>query len=345
MDLNPAMIVAGAIVGFIVGLTGMGGGALMTPVLVLVFKMDPATAVSSDVIASLIMKPFGGGVHVRRGTVNWRLVGWLSVGSVPMAFLGAYLIDSVFGGPESAKIIKTLLGWVLLVAAAAIIAKMVLSARRGIAPNAEPMGGAAVRPLPTMLIGAIGGLIVGLTSVGSGSLIIVMLLLLYPLLSSKEMIGSDLVQAIPLVGAAAIGHAIFGNPEVEVIGSVLVGAIPAIMIGANFSSKGSDRYIKPALIAVLLISSIKLLEPNKGDFNLLVLAIAVATAVGLVVMYASDRRKGRLSEGLVGVDGILLTAGADELAANLSIPSTGGNASVDDSASLEFPNDRQPDDR
>lgn len=344
MDFNPAMIVAGAIVGFIVGLTGMGGGALMTPVLVLVFNLDPATAVSSDVIASLIMKPFGGGVHVRRGTVNWRLVRWLSVGSVPMAFLGAYLVDVVLDGPESAEIIKTMLGWVLLVAAGAIIAKTAISARRGIAPNAEPMGGAAVRPLPTMLIGAIGGLIVGLTSVGSGSLIIVMLLLLYPLLSAKEMVGSDLVQAIPLVGAAAIGHAIFGNPEVEVIGSVLVGAIPAIMIGANFSSKGSDRYIKPALIAVLLISSIKLLEPNKGDFNLLVLAIAVATAVGLVVMYASDRRKGRLSEGLVGVDQIFLTAEEQELAAHAPTTGIGGNASGGDSASLEFPDDREPPD-
>jgi hypothetical protein len=146
------------------------------------------------------------------------------------------------------------------------------------------------------------------------------------------------------VGAAAIGHAIFGNPEVEVIGSVLVGAIPAIMIGANFSSKGSDRYIKPALIAVLLISSIKLLEPNKGDFNLLVLAIAVATAVGLGVMYTSDRRKGRLSEGLVGVDQIFLTAEEEELAAHAPTTGIGGNASGGDSASLEFPDDREPPD-
>jgi uncharacterized membrane protein YfcA len=285
------MIVAGAVVGFVIGLTGMGGGALMTPVLVILFGVNPATAVSSDVIASLIMKPFGGGIHIRRGTVNWRLVQWLCVGSVPMAFLGSFLIDRVVGGPESADRIKSILGWVLLVAAAAIVAKSVIVARRGNFATGEPMGGAAVRPLPTLMIGAAGGLIVGLTSVGSGSLIIVMLMLLYPALSSKEMIGSDLVQAIPLVGAAAVGHAIFGTPEVEVIGAVLIGAVPAIMVGAHFSSRGSDRYIKPALFSVLLISSLKLLEPTKGAFNGLVLGVATLTAVGLVGIAVVDRRR------------------------------------------------------
>jgi uncharacterized membrane protein YfcA len=291
MSIDPRMAVAGAIVGFVIGLTGMGGGALMTPVLVLLFGVNPATAVSSDVIASLVMKPFGGGIHVRRGTVNWRLVRWLVVGSVPMAFLGSYLIDRVFGGPESADRIKLILGWVLLVAAGAIVAKSAIMARRGTVAASEPMGPGPVRPVPTLLIGAAGGLIVGLTSVGSGSLIIVMLMLLYPMLSAKEMVGSDLLQAIPLVGAAAVGHAIFGSPQVEVIGSVLVGAIPAIMVGAHFSSRGSDRYIKPALFAVLVISSLKLLEPTKGAFNGLVLVMMVATAIGLVAMAITDRRR------------------------------------------------------
>ena len=293
MDFDPRMTVAGAIVGFVIGLTGMGGGALMTPILVLLFGVNPATAVSSDVIASLIMKPFGGGIHVRRGTVNWRLVRWLAVGSVPMAFLGSYLIDRVFGGPESADRIKLILGWVLLVAAGAIVAKSVITARRGTITSGDPMGPDPVRPVPTMLIGGAGGLIVGLTSVGSGSLIIVMLMLLYPMLSSKEMIGSDLVQAIPLVGAAALGHAIFGTPQIEVIGAVLVGAIPAIMLGAHFSSRGSDRYIKPALFAVLVISSLKLLEPTKGAFNTLVLVVAIATGIGLVFVWVTDRRRSR----------------------------------------------------
>lgn len=299
MHFDPAMTVAGAIVGFVIGLTGMGGGALMTPVLVIIFGVNPATAVSSDVIASLIMKPFGGGIHVRRGTVNWRLVRWLCVGSVPMAFLGSYLIDQVFTGPDSEDRIKAMLGWVLLVAAFAIIAKSVIAAKRGITASGEPMGPGPVRPVPTLLIGAVGGLIVGLTSVGSGSLIIVMLMLLYPLLSAKEMVGSDLVQAIPLVGAAAVGHAIFGTPEIAVIGSVLLGAIPAIMLGAHFSSRGADRYIKPALFSILLISSLKLLEPTKGAFNGLVLALAIGAVLVVIGIYLNDRRSGRLAESLV----------------------------------------------
>ena len=303
MSFDPRMAVAGAIVGFVIGLTGMGGGALMTPVLVLLFGVNPATAVSSDVIASLVMKPFGGGIHVRRGTVNWRLVRWLVVGSVPMAFLGSYLIDRVFGGPESADQIKLILGWVLLVAAGAIVAKSAIMARRGTVAASEPMGPDPVRPVPTLLIGAVGGLIVGLTSVGSGSLIIVMLMLLYPMLSAKEMIGSDLLQAIPLVGAAAVGHAIFGSPQIEVIGSVLVGAIPAIMVGAHFSSRGSDRYIKPALFAVLVVSSLKLLEPTKGAFNGLVLVMMVATAIGLVAMWATDRRRQLAVVTIAEIDG------------------------------------------
>lgn len=290
MTVDPRVALAGAVVGFIIGLTGMGGGALMTPVLVILFGVNPATAVSSDVIASLVMKPFGGGIHMRRGTVNWRLVRWLSVGSVPTAFLGAYLIDQVLGGAEQADRIKSILGWVLLVAAGAIAAKTVIAARRGASSNDTPMGPAPVRPVPTLLIGAGGGLIVGLTSVGSGSLIIVMLMLLYPRLTSREMIGSDLVQAIPLVGAAALGHALFGTPEVEVIGSVLIGAIPAIMVGAHFSSRGSDRYIRPALICVLVVSSLKLLEPSKGAFNWLILAVVGVGAIGIATMWVTDRR-------------------------------------------------------
>src|SRR4029077_10081287 len=129
MDLDLYKTLAGLIVGFVIGLTGMGGGALMTPVLVLMFGVSPGTAVSSDIVTSLVLKPFGGGVHVRRGTVNWRLVRWLMISSVPMAFLGAYILDqhtSTHGGDPT----KKLLGWVLLLAAAAVIAKMLIVSRR-----------------------------------------------------------------------------------------------------------------------------------------------------------------------------------------------------------------------
>jgi uncharacterized protein len=281
MYLDLYKTLAGVIVGFVIGLTGMGGGALMTPVLVLMFGVNPGTAVSADVVTSLVLKPFGGSIHVRRRTVNWRLVQWLMIGSVPSAFVGAYLLDEVIG-TKNQHTVKQILGWVLIFAAGAILAKLVLQARRKDAPVTEMMNAALVRPVPTLVVGALGGLIVGMTSVGSGSLIIVMLMLMYPKLSSKEMVGTDLVQAIPLVGAAAIGHYFFGSLDVSIIGSVLLGAIPAVMVGAHFSSKSADHYIRPVLVAVLTISSLGLLGVSNGWL----LTAAIAAMAILVAVFA-----------------------------------------------------------
>src|SRR5207244_3447138 len=147
--------------------------------------------------------------------------------------------------------VKHILGWVLLVAAAGMLVRTIVQTRRRALPTGEPMDAALVRPLPTALIGVIGGFAVGLTSVGSGSLMIVMLMFLYPKLSSREMVGTDLVQAIPLVASAAIGHLVFGNLQFGLTSSVLVGAIPGVYVGARISASASDRFIRPALIAVL----------------------------------------------------------------------------------------------
>ena len=275
---------AGLIVGCVIGLTGMGGGALMTPVLVIFFHIQPSAAISSDVVASFVLKPIGGGVHIRRRTVNWRLVRWLSVGSVPCAFAGAYLIDHIAGkGLENR--VKEILGAVLLVAAAAMLVKVVVQARRGPTSGAM-MDQRLVRPLPTLLIGAAGGFIVGMTSVGSGSLIIVMLMLIYPTLSSREMVGTDLVQAIPLVGAAALGHILFGNLQMDLTTSVLVGAIPGVYVGAHISSRANDRFIRPLLVAVLTISSLKLLNVSNGWL----LGSMVAVVAALVAFFVVTRR-------------------------------------------------------
>jgi uncharacterized protein len=277
---------AGLIVGCVIGLTGMGGGALMTPVLVIFFHITPSAAISSDVVASFVLKPIGGGVHIRRGTVNWRLVRWLAVGSVPAAFAGSYLIDQIAGNGFENRV-KEILGVVLLIAAAAMLVKVVVQARRK-APTNEMMDQRLVRPVPTLLIGAVGGFIVGMTSVGSGSLIIVMLILLYPTLSSREMVGTDLVQAIPLVGAAALGHILFGNFQMDLTTSVLVGAIPGVYIGAHISSRANDSFIRPLLVAVLTISSLKLLNVS-NDF-LLGSIVAAGTALVAYALVARRRR-------------------------------------------------------
>ena len=277
---------AALLIGFVIGLTGMGGGALMTPVLVIFFHVVPTAAISSDVVASVILKPIGGGVHARRGTVNWRLVRWLSVGSVPAAFGGAYAISRVSGGGVQNDV-KQILGWVLLVAAAGMALKSITQARRKSLPTGEMLDPALVRPFPTLLIGVVGGFAVGLTSVGSGSLMIVLLMLLYPTLSSREMVGTDLVQAIPLVASAALGHLVFGNLELGLTGSVLVGAIPGVYVGAHVSARASDRYIRPALIAVLTISSLKLV----GASNDLLLAASGVSIAALATLFAVSARR------------------------------------------------------
>ena len=201
MHIDGLIALAGLVVGFVVGLTGMGGGALMTPMLVLLFHVEPLAAVSSDLVAAFVMKPVGAGVHLRRGTVHLQMVKWLVLGSVPTAFLGALLLDQLGDGKVVEDRIKLVLGVALLLAATSMVIKRFVGQNR-IGTDSHP----PVRPLPTLLVGLAGGLIVGLSSVGSGSLMIVLLLWLYPTLRASELVGTDLVQAIPLVGAAAFGH-------------------------------------------------------------------------------------------------------------------------------------------
>src|SRR5436309_297733 len=168
MHLDLYVALAGLIVGFTVGLTGMGGGALMTPILVLLFKVQPLAAVSSDLVNSLVMKPVGGGVHLRRGTVQWSLVRWLVLGSVPSAFTGVLVLRQLGDAQALQDTIKVLLGWALLVAAVSMVAKAVLQARSsrrlaamGRTANTEPY---RIKPVPTVLVGVAGGLVVGMTS-------------------------------------------------------------------------------------------------------------------------------------------------------------------------------------
>src|SRR5437763_8585107 len=282
---NPALILAGLAGGFTVGLTGMGGGALMTPALVLLFKVEPKVAVASDLVNSLVMKPIGGGVHLRRGTVHWRLVGWMVVGSVPSAFFGAFLLNQLGDSKAVQTQIKALLGWALLVASVAIIAKAVLTVRAnrrlaalGQQPNIEPH---AIKPVSSMLIGVAGGVIVGMTSVGSGSLMIVLLMLLYPRLSSKTLVGTDLVQAVPLVMAAALGQLLCGRIGLGLAGALIVGSVPGVYVGALSSAYAPDGIVRPVLVAVLLASALALLIPDNPARLAWALGIVLLTAIPL----------------------------------------------------------------
>ena len=278
-----ALVVGGLVVGVLVGLTGMGGGALMTPMLVLIFGVNPLAAVSSDLVASLVMKPVGGLVHLRRGTVDKRLVLWLCAGSVPCAFSGV-LVARAFGDSDRVnEVIQLALGGALLLAVAGMAARAVVRLREqsraraaGRTEPAQTSGPVPIRPVLTLVIGAVGGLIVGMTSVGSGSLMIVALLALYPMLTPRGLVGTDLVQSVPLVAAASLAHLLFGDFQFGLTVTLLIGALPGVYIGARLSSAAPSSVIGRAIGLALLVSGLKML----GASDALLIASAVA---GLVV--------------------------------------------------------------
>ncbi|KQV06997.1 sulfite exporter TauE/SafE family protein [Leifsonia sp. Root112D2] len=273
-------------IGIVVGLTGMGGGALMTPMLVLVFGIPPLTAVSSDLVASAIMKPVGSIVHLRRKTVNLKLVGYLCIGSVPAAFCGVLVLKLLGNGDAVQSIIKYALGAALLLSAALLTVRAYIRlverarSRDGLGeslPQNRPE--VVVRPMPTILLGAAGGLIVGMTSVGSGSLIIIGLMILYSGLRASQLVGTDLVQAVPLVASAAIGHTLFGDLDLGLTLPLLIGSIPGAFIGAQLSARLSGGFVRRALAFVLLASGLKMLGIDNVSTAVTLIVILVAAPV------------------------------------------------------------------
>ena len=269
-------------IGIVVGLTGMGGGALMTPVLVLFFDVLPLTAVSSDLVASAVMKPVGSLVHLRRGTVHLGLVKWLCAGSIPAAFAGVFLARALGDGNEVQDVIRRALAIALLVSAAGLMVRAyirlveharVRDGRAAPLPQGRPR--LDVRPVPVVLVGILGGIVVGMTSVGSGSLIIIALMALYPTLKASELVGTDLVQAVPLVASAALGHILFGDFQLGLTTSLLIGSIPGVWLGAHLSARAPGGLVRRALAFVLLASALKLLDVSTKNTGLILLVVAV----------------------------------------------------------------------
>ncbi len=243
-------------VGLLVGMTGAGGGALMTPMLILLFGVKPSSAISSDLVAAVVMRPFGAAVHLRAGTVNLKLVRWMVIGSVPAAFLGAYLLHALGDSKSAQNNIETALGSALLVGAFAMVVRYVLDGRSGQSRTAT-VGELRINAPATLAIGVLGGVIVGMTSVGSGSLMIVLLLFLYPMIGANQLVGTDLTQAVPLTLAAALGALIFGHVEFGVTASLIIGSVPAVLVGSMLSSTVPDRYVRPVIAFVIFASGLK----------------------------------------------------------------------------------------
>jgi uncharacterized membrane protein YfcA len=277
-------------------MTGAGGGALMTPMLILLFGVTPSAAISSDLVAAVVMRPIGAGVHLRRGTVNLRLVGWMVLGSAPMAFFGAYLLHVMGNSKTAQENIEVALGAALLVGATAMVLRYVLDRRSGTSRSAG-VHEIVPRPLPTIAIGMIGGIIVGMTSVGSGSLLIVMLLFLYPMIGAKQLVGTDLAQAVPLTLAAALGALTFGHVEFGVTASLILGSVPAVFVGSLVSSSAPDRYIRPMITFVVAASGLKYVGVGTTTLGWLLCGMLLVGAVIWVLFIRPAQRASAASQG------------------------------------------------
>jgi uncharacterized protein len=255
-----SILAAGFIVGIVVGLTGMGGGALMTPALIFLGVGDAATVVTADLTAAAVYKTGGAIVHSREGSPNLQLAKWLILGSVPCALLGPYLV-AWFTDPDNIDmVLKQCIGFALLLAAATYAIRLYVNMRRVRNQGRHGDPNPRIRPIPTLLVGMLGGLLVGITSVGSGSVIMVALLMLYPGLSAVRLVGTDLVQAVPLVLAAAISNIALNGLDWSLTIPLILGSVPGTILGSKLAPRVPQSYIRRGIVIVLTMSGVALLD-------------------------------------------------------------------------------------
>jgi hypothetical protein len=243
-------VLSGFFVGIVVGLTGVGGGSLMTPILVLLFGVHPATAVGTDLLYAAATKTVGTAVHGFNKTVIWRVTGLLALGSAPTAFAMIYLLDR-FGpfGPGAAALITTILGYALLLTAAAMLLRGRIQAY---AATRVGRINPTKRVVLTILTGIVLGVFVSLSSVGAGALGVTALILLYPEVPTSQIVGSDIAHAVPLTLVAGFGHWLIGSVNFGTLGLLLIGSIPGIIIGSFLAPRLPDRWLRPLLAIVLV---------------------------------------------------------------------------------------------
>ena len=246
--INPVYSLSGFAVGVLVGLTGVGGGSLMTPLLVLLFGFHPATAVGTDLLYASITKTGGTLAHSLNRTVDWGVAGRLAAGSIPAAIVTLLLLHH-YGAPSHAALISTTLGFALILTAISV------AFRPWIAAFAARLGEVSPRRVTvlTILTGMALGVLVTVSSVGAGALGVTALILLYPKLPTVKIVGSDIAHAVPLTLVGGIGHLWMGSVNGPLLASLLVGSIPGIIIGSQFSTRVPDRVLRPILAATLLL--------------------------------------------------------------------------------------------
>jgi uncharacterized membrane protein YfcA len=255
--LEWAYTVAGLVVGFAVGVTGMGGGSLMTPLLILLFDISPALAIGTDLLFASITKAGGIWAHGRRGNIEWKIVGLLAAGSLPAATLTVIWLDYYSGGSggDTKKLLTTALDIALLLTAPAVFFKHRLQHIARTKLNLQRF--IHLRSPITIAAGVILGTLVTLSSVGAGVLGTVMLFFLYPGFAAVKIVGTDIAHAVPLTAIAGLGHLHMGNVDFVLLGSLVLGSLPGIYIGSHFSSKIPENILRPVLSSVLLLFGAK----------------------------------------------------------------------------------------
>ena len=248
---------AGLAVGLLVGMTGVGGGSLMTPLLVLAFGFHPATAVGTDLLFAAVTKTVGTGVHGLSGTVNWRITGLLAAGSIPATLITVAVLGQIgVASPRVTALIYLVIGVALVVTALAVVLRVRIQAYA-----LEHLGALAPERAAalTVLTGVILGVLVSLSSVGAGALGLTALVFLYPRQPVARLVGSDIAHAVPLTLIGGIGHWFLGSTDWGLLGALLLGSLPGIVIGSLVASRVPDAALRPILAATLLIVGIKML--------------------------------------------------------------------------------------
>lgn len=294
-----SILAAGFLVGIVVGLTGMGGGALMTPALLFLGVGSPAVVVTADLTAAAVYKTGGAIVHKREGSPNMQLAKWLMIGSIPMALLGPHLVswftDDI---DELNHVLIICIGFALLLAAATYALRLYVNLLRVRSGSHQVDDNPAIRVVPTLLVGMLGGLLVGVTSVGSGSVIMIALLMLYPGLSAVKLVGTDLVQAVPLVMAAAVSNIALHGIDWGILVPLLIGSVPGTILGSLLAPRVPQSFIRRGIVVVLTMSGVALLDKSgwaplgvDETHPMLIAGIGLAVLVVLPIVWGFLRKQ------------------------------------------------------
>jgi uncharacterized membrane protein YfcA len=296
------LTLTGALIGILVGLTGMGGGSLMTPILVIVFGFKPTMAIGTDILHGAIFKTVGAVQHRRMGNVQARLSGWMFLGSAPMSLLGVWLSNWLEHryGDDLESVMAQVLGGALLFGCAGLLAKTFARAKASAVDKAFILSNRD--RVAAVLIGLFGGFIVGLTSVGSGVFFGLTMLVVFPLRAHK-VVGTDIFHAAALLYVAGIGHWFAGNVDVGAVGWLLLGSIPGVLLGGHMTLSIPDRPLRLVLAAVLGLAGLRLLEiPGTTPAIVVVLVIGMAFLLGAFAKQTLNRVRARRVEAVRAAD-------------------------------------------